>query len=1096
MKKTIAFFKTTFLLASLVFVSVQLNATSCAEASSVPISFTGTDMSIAIPEPASDKLTQPDYDWSMCSGFSSSYSGVDTLFRLDMGVIKNITITITDLTDDLDLFVFRSCDDGGGVQLDSCVGLSIRSSTLDDFVNINSANGTYYIAVDGYQAGRASSFTLNIECDDTVVTPPPPTPGPTTDCTSFTSISCGQKITASNSSSDYRSSDDFGNHINCSGWSKSYSGREVVFKLKAGSYGLSDVTIDLHSLGYGDHDMFIYGACSSTTDPWDPWGPGITTLSGSVGYCHSTSNSYGSKESAFINYISPWDEVYIVIEGAPTSSYSSSYYTGSFELVVSCGDPCDQFVQTVECGDNISSTTTSAWNKSSYYSCDSYNIHGNNWGPEKTYKLKVDQQASMKIDLNVHSGADLNLYLLNTCDAKSCIASSKKLGSGVDEKIHKTLYPGTYYIVVDGFQGDAGKFDLSISGCASTSCSTNDRLYCDQKKYGSTSGHSNKVPVTKCGGYSGINLPGRDRIYKFKATKSQEYTFRLTGLSKNLDLFLLDNCNNATSCFEKSTNSGSSSESITTYLSKNEEIHVLVDSKWSSTSGGFYIEVECADEPHYPDDDDDDDEPQDPTDDDDDDTDPDDEACFTYSYQADGSISIDLSDVLKESCSTAQQTLTAYPVDDSGNSDYTSPMSIPITGNSASFSPGSTLENATYEICFIRACGTTFSCCVDVEFEASLACGDSFDGTTIGKSSSFDKNDFQACYYSGSSFNGPDDLVKFTKSSADEVVTLTLFQETSNLSLFILDHTKNTANDECKGLNFMASKQIGNSGAVGEFWTDEDDPLPAGQYYALIEGYASSIASDYSLSITCGLDCTSATSIQCNETLEDQNTDDGENNESAYDTDDGLFVGYTGNERIFELVLDSAANITVTLSDIASNNGAIDLDLFILSDSCHSGEVIALSISDGNEDEVAQAVLEAGTYYIVVDGYRGASGTFNLSVEGCELPNDPSEDLLAASNRSLTPESLNNEFIISEVFPNPFSEHVMFDVLSSKDQIVKLDIIAVNGQILYSREHGVASGNTQIRINSSELSQSSGVLYFRILSENEVIRGKLMKLKN
>lgn len=81
----------------------------------------------------------------------------------------------------------------------------------------------------------------------------------------------------------------------------------------------------------------------------------------------------------------------------------------------------------------------------------------------------------------------------------------------------------------------------------------------------------------------------------------------------------------------------------------------------------------------------------------------------------------------------------------------------------------------------------------------------------------------------------------------------------------------------------------------------------------------------------------------------------------------------SGPERVHTLTTTSTGNITATLSNL----GGIDLDVWILG-SCNPSN--CLGTVSSNSSTFVNA--PAGTYYIVVDGYLGASGSYTLNVTG------------------------------------------------------------------------------------------------------------------
>ncbi|MEM1324596.1 MAG: T9SS type A sorting domain-containing protein [Bacteroidota bacterium] len=103
------------------------------------------------------------------------------------------------------------------------------------------------------------------------------------------------------------------------------------------------------------------------------------------------------------------------------------------------------------------------------------------------------------------------------------------------------------------------------------------------------------------------------------------------------------------------------------------------------------------------------------------------------------------------------------------------------------------------------------------------------------------------------------------------------------------------------------------------------------------------------------------------------NTADGENNFGSATSPTG-----TGPELIYQLTIRQKTNISIQLSNLQA-----DLDLF-LGTNCEAGNLQTLgdgiSSSAGNINENISLEIEAGTYYLAVDGYDGAQSSFNLSV--------------------------------------------------------------------------------------------------------------------
>lgn len=119
------------------------------------------------------------------------------------------------------------------------------------------------------------------------------------------------------------------------------------------------------------------------------------------------------------------------------------------------------------------------------------------------------------------------------------------------------------------------------------------------------------------------------------------------------------------------------------------------------------------------------------------------------------------------------------------------------------------------------------------------------------------------------------------------------------------------------------------------------------------------------------LDCSNAIDAGCGFTYSGTNGI-GVNNVAAYACQP---YDESGPELVFALNVGATSNV-----DIIMDTDGTDLDLFLLA-SCDENDCIGSSASIDHE-EIHMVCLDAGTYYVVVDGYAGNVGNFSLSI-GC-----------------------------------------------------------------------------------------------------------------
>jgi hypothetical protein len=119
------------------------------------------------------------------------------------------------------------------------------------------------------------------------------------------------------------------------------------------------------------------------------------------------------------------------------------------------------------------------------------------------------------------------------------------------------------------------------------------------------------------------------------------------------------------------------------------------------------------------------------------------------------------------------------------------------------------------------------------------------------------------------------------------------------------------------------------------------------------------------------LDCTNAILTGCNVVLTGDNTG-GPNNVEYYSCSQWL---ESGPEVVYELMIPfDGTNLTVTIGDLFA-----DLDIFLLA-ACNENTCITYGHWDFN------VTLDAGIYYLVVDGFSGAVSSYTLTIECADVP--------------------------------------------------------------------------------------------------------------
>jgi hypothetical protein len=361
------------------------------------------------------------------------------------------------------------------------------------------ASGAYLIMSDASSPNNDEDFYLHRWSVD-------PACSPNDFCSKAVTVSCGQYLAnqttvgAGNSITNYPC-------IN----GTAFTGADKVYKITLNQ--TSDLQVGLEILQANlDLDLFLLSNNCTTVTCLD-WStkPNVPSPN------YLTTNLEGIAKSLSAG------TYYIVVDG-----YNAAQQ-GSFNIDFACGKLNCASVTSLVCGTPYSSNTASGSNNVSIYNLTAgleddlpaapndpaKLLDVNNAGPERIHQFTINQQSSVSITLTgVSPNIDLELFLLNSnCIGKTCIAKSV-LPAGQNESIIVTLNPGTYYVVVDGFQNYSGAYTLTVN-CGNCPPPVNN-FNCD---------------VVKCY-YSG---DGSNLQYTFTANQAiaPGYNWKITGNNVN-----------------------------------------------------------------------------------------------------------------------------------------------------------------------------------------------------------------------------------------------------------------------------------------------------------------------------------------------------------------------------------------------------------------------------------------------------------------------------------------------------------------------------------------------------------------------------------
>ncbi len=361
------------------------------------------------------------------------------------------------------------------------------------------------------------------------------------------------------------------------------------------------------------------------------------------------------------------------------TNYSSSKSFTTNAGGNSCSSPFD-----INCGNNYSGS-----NNTGNYNYTSYPFPGSTGltGPEAYHRLTITFPVLVTLNMQPQTG-DLDLYLMSTCGNSNGLAVSQNANNNA-EQIAINLNPGTYYIIVDGYNNAISNYTLSVSCNQNTSCAapaigdlfttnltcSSVRLNCDNgganawdwayrplntvnwidlpvtsnayydlgglqasttyeykcnrrcsnmvwsdwspirqfttPNCGPSGNNCNNPIIAYCGytytgnngtgsnnfsnykfnGQSITNESGPEVIYKITIATAGPISITLGGLSADLDLFLLSNCNN-NAVIAVSGNSGSLGEVISIGSLPVGTYQIVVDG-WDHAISNYSLKITC-----------------------------------------------------------------------------------------------------------------------------------------------------------------------------------------------------------------------------------------------------------------------------------------------------------------------------------------------------------------------------------------------------------------------------------------------------------------------------------------------------------------------
>lgn len=409
------------------------------------------------------------YSWNSYTSNSggtvfTGMTGPETKHQFTLNSTSNVTITLGNLLPgkDLDLMLSSACSNY------NLLAWSGNSGNLgEQIVMQNLPAGTYRIIVDGYN-GAVSTYTLSLSCYSQGCGTPSlqqitvtniGQASATFNCAMNNVIYYQYRYKLANSStwttlsgSATASSQTVNNLLACSnyemqcrvycnnGWSnwsatKSFSTQcapscpaPSPSQISATDIGLYSARLNCSVTGVQYYDW----AYRPTGGTWIPLPTTTTPYTYLSGLSPNTTYEYQVSVYCYNNTWSAWS-----VSGFFTTQAASS--------------PCDN-ATSLACGSSYSGSTWAGINFFSSYGCAPWDESG----PERAFRVQFNSGGTLRAMLS-GMNFDGDVFILRDCFSSNCLAAGDVVAEATN------LAPGTYYVIVDGYEGEAGNFTISIN---------------------------------------------------------------------------------------------------------------------------------------------------------------------------------------------------------------------------------------------------------------------------------------------------------------------------------------------------------------------------------------------------------------------------------------------------------------------------------------------------------------------------------------------------------------------------------------------------------------------------------------------------------
>lgn len=237
-------------------------------------------------------------------------------------------------------------------------------------------------------------------------------------------------------------------------------------------------------------------------------------------------------------------------------------------------------------GTPITGTTTGGQSRTQG-SC----VRGN--APERVYRIEVANRVQLGAVLqSTYDGA---LYLLRECgQEQSELACNDDAPNTQRSQIDATLEPGTYYLVVDGYNTEAGDYELIVSTSElqplAAICGDAPPLQVGQPMQGTTAGQPNYFQATCAGG-----ARSADRVYRVDVQARSRMRLRLES-DHDAAIYVRRSCEDPTTEIACNDDYVDQRHALVTAVLEPGRYFVYADGFGTGNQGDYTINAEIAPE--------------------------------------------------------------------------------------------------------------------------------------------------------------------------------------------------------------------------------------------------------------------------------------------------------------------------------------------------------------------------------------------------------------------------------------------------------------------------------------------------------------------